>query len=115
MKAKKVNDQIRKTPKKDEIKIGDKFVINSGDKYVYRRHMTHKDDKDAQLVSDGTYLEHMLKRQFRYYNPKIGETLEIVDLEKPLTPGHSESKKFTIKIGDNYYSDIWRSIKDLIK
>jgi hypothetical protein len=46
---------------------------------------------------------------------KIGETIEIVDLERSLIPGHSDSRMFTIKIGDNYYSSDWKNIKDMIK
>ena len=115
MKTFKSFNENKKTPNKNDIKVGDKFVVNYGSEYIFKRYKTNNNNVNSQLVKDGIYLEHMLKRDFSYYNPKIGEIIEIVDLEKPLTPGHSESKKFTIKIGYNYYSAVWRSIKDLIK
>lgn len=104
-----------KTPNKNDIKIGDKFIINYGDEYIFKRYVTDKNDTNNQILNDGTNLENMLSRQFSYYNPKIGDIIEIVDLEKILTPCHSEPKYFTIKIGNNYYSAGWRSLKDMIK
>lgn len=115
MKSYKEFGNSKKIPGKKEVKIGDKFVINSGDEYVFKRYITEEEIENNQILSDGTKLEHMLNKQFSYYKPKIGEILEIVDLEKSLTPGHSDSKQFTIKIGDNYYSTEWKSIKDMIR
>jgi len=98
------------------IQIGDKFIVNNDNEYVFKRFIS-KDigNKNNQIVKDNVELEHMLSVPFSYYNPKIGEIFEIVALGKLLTPGHSDSKKFTIKINNNYYSTQWKTLKDLTR
>jgi hypothetical protein len=112
--------RIKKTPNKNknEIKIGDKFTVNYDMQPIHRRWVTTEIDEKSQKIND-IYLEYMQKNQYHWYSfytPKIGEIIEIVDLEKKLVPGNSsDSKLFTFKIGNDYYSSNWRSLKDLIK
>lgn len=99
---------------KADVKIGDEFVVNYGYKYVFERHIVDIADGN-QVLDNGVILDNMLNKPFTYHNPKIGDIIEIVDLEKKLTPGHSEPFMFTFKTNERYYSTNWSDIKELIK
>ena len=100
--------------KKTDIKLNDKFIVNNNISFVYERHIVDG-VKGNQVLQDGTILENMLNTPFSYYRTKPGEILEISDLEKSLTPGHSDSKQLTFKIGEKYYSSTWYDLKKIIK
>ena len=100
--------------KKTDINLNDIFIVNNNISFVFERHIVSNVDSN-QVLQDGTILDNMLNTKFTYYRPKVGEILEISDLEKSLTPGHSDSKKFTFKIGEKYYSSTWYDLKKIIK
>ena len=111
--------------KKSEIKIGTELIVTKDHFIVFNRETTNdvselvdnnkhiKKLRKSQLLESGILLRHMLAGEgFSYTNLKLSQHIRIEDLQKSLTPGHSDSNMFTFSVNGKFYSSTWSIIKD---